>query len=29
MGGVARNLDDESIEALAAWLSSLSPARSL
>lgn len=28
MGGVARNLDDESIEALAAWLSSLSPARS-
>ena len=29
MGGVARNLDDQSIEALAAWLSSLTPARSL
>jgi cytochrome c553 len=29
MGGVARTLDDESIQAIAAWLSSLTPARSL
>ena len=29
MGGVAQTLDDESIQAIAAWLSSLTPARSL
>ena len=29
MGGVARTLDDDSIQAIATWLSSLSPARSL
>ncbi len=29
MGGVAQTLDEESIQALAAWLSSLTPARSL
>jgi cytochrome c553 len=29
MGGVAQTLDDESIQAIAAWLSSLSPERSL
>jgi cytochrome c553 len=29
MGGVARTLDDESIQAIAAWLSSLTPERSL
>ncbi len=29
MGGVAQALDDESIQAIAAWLSSLMPARSL
>jgi cytochrome c553 len=29
MGGVAQTLDDESIQAIAAWLSSLSPTRSL
>jgi cytochrome c553 len=29
MGGVAQSLDDESIQAIAAWLSSLTPARSL
>jgi cytochrome c553 len=29
MGGVARNLDDDSIESLASWLSSLDPQRSL
>jgi cytochrome c553 len=29
MGGVAATLDDESIRAIAAWLSSLTPARSL
>jgi cytochrome c553 len=29
MGGVAQSLDDASIEALAAWISSLTPARSL
>jgi cytochrome c553 len=28
MGGVAQTLDDESIQAIAAWLSSLTPARS-
>jgi cytochrome c553 len=28
MGGVARSLDDDSIQALAAWISSLTPARS-
>jgi cytochrome c553 len=28
MGGVAQTLDDESIQAVAAWLSSLTPARS-
>ncbi|HVW71177.1 MAG TPA: c-type cytochrome [Steroidobacteraceae bacterium] len=28
MGGVAHNLDDDSIESLAAWLSSLTPERS-
>jgi cytochrome c553 len=29
MGGVAQTLDDESIQAIAAWLSSLTPVRSL
>jgi cytochrome c553 len=29
MGGVAQTLDEESIQAIAAWLSSLTPARSL
>jgi cytochrome c553 len=29
MGGVAETLDEESIQAIAAWLSSLSPERSL
>ena len=29
MGGVAQTLDDESIQAIAAWLGSLTPARSL
>jgi cytochrome c553 len=29
MGGVAQTLDDESIQAIAAWLSSLPPSRSL
>jgi cytochrome c553 len=29
MGGVAQTLDDESIQAIAAWLSSLTPDRSL
>jgi cytochrome c553 len=29
MGGVAQTLDDESIQAIAAWLSSLTPGRSL
>jgi cytochrome c553 len=29
MGGVAQTLDDKSIQAIAAWLSSLTPARSL
>jgi cytochrome c553 len=29
MGGVARPLDEESIQAIAAWLSSLTPDRSL
>ena len=29
MGGVAQTLDDESIQAIAAWLSSLTPAKSL
>jgi cytochrome c553 len=29
MGGVARTLDDDSIQAIAAWLSSLTPSRSL
>jgi cytochrome c553 len=29
MGGVAQNLDDDSIQALAAWLSSLLPTKSL
>jgi cytochrome c553 len=29
MGGVAQTLDDESIQAIAAWLSSLSPTKSL
>jgi cytochrome c553 len=29
MGGVAQTLDDESIQAIAAWLSSLTPERSL
>jgi cytochrome c553 len=29
MGGVAQTLDDNSIQAIAAWLSSLSPAKSL
>jgi cytochrome c553 len=29
MGGVARTLDEESIQAIAAWLGSLTPARSL
>jgi cytochrome c553 len=29
MGGVAQTLDDESIQAVAAWLSSLTPAKSL
>jgi cytochrome c553 len=28
MGGVAQTLDDESIQAIAAWLSSLTPAGS-
>jgi cytochrome c553 len=29
MGGVAQTLDEESIQAIAAWLGSLSPERSL
>jgi len=29
MGGVAQTLDAESIQAIAAWLSSLTPVRSL
>lgn len=29
MGGVAQTLDDQSIQAIAAWLSSLTPAKSL
>jgi cytochrome c553 len=29
MGGVAQTLDDDSIQAIAAWLSSLTPAKSL
>jgi cytochrome c553 len=29
MGGVAQTLDDEAIQAIAAWLSSLTPERSL
>jgi cytochrome c553 len=29
MGGVAVTLDDDSIQAIAAWLSSLTPSRSL
>ena len=27
MGGVAQSLDDDSIQAIAAWLSSLAPSR--
>ena len=29
MGGVARTLDDDAIQAIAAWLSSLTPTKSL
>jgi cytochrome c553 len=29
MSGVARTLDDDAIQAIAAWLNSLTPAKSL